>query len=107
MSAKFGILSANFQSTRLSFVFNIFLFCFQLLQDNIIVLQLFAKSWAMCPDFGFRTAPNIRIIQKTTMTAYFDDMTSLSIFFDVVEFALSSSIAGPSLKSIPLLVLEL
>ena len=41
------------------------------------------------------------------MTSQFSDMTSTSIFFDVVLFLLSSLVTGPSFMSISLLVLEL
>ena len=41
------------------------------------------------------------------MTSQFSDMTSSSIFFDVVLFLLSSLVTGPSFMSISSLVLEL
>ena len=41
------------------------------------------------------------------MTSQFSDMTSSSIFFDVVLFFLSSLVTGPSFMSISSLVLEL
>ena len=42
-----------------------------------------------------------------TTTSQFSDMTSTSIFFDVVLFLLSSLVTGPSFTSILSLVLEL
>ena len=44
----------------------------------------------MQPESGFRIASNQLSIGKLTMTSNFSDMTSSSIFFDVVEFLLSS-----------------
>ena len=61
----------------------------------------------LCPESGLRTAPNWPKIRKMTMTSQFSDMTSLSNFFDVVLFLLSSLVTGPSFMSISLLVLEL
>ena len=42
-----------------------------------------------------------------TMTSQIPDMTSLSVFFEVVLFLLSSLVTGPSFMSISSLVLEL
>ena len=42
-----------------------------------------------------------------TMTSQFSDMTSLSKFFDVILFLLSSLVTGPNFMSISSLVLEL
>ena len=61
----------------------------------------------LCPESGLRTAPNWPKIRKMTMTSQFSDMTSSSIFFEVVLFLLSSLVTGPSFMSISLLVLEL
>ena len=61
----------------------------------------------LCPESSFRIAPNWPKIIKMTMTSQFFDMTSNSIFFDVVLFLLSSLVAGPSFMSISSLVLEL
>ena len=41
----------------------------------------------LCPESGPRTAPNWPEIRKMTMTSQFSDMTSASIFFDVVLFS--------------------
>ena len=56
---------------------------------------------------GFQIAPNWLQIGKMAMTSQFSDMTSSSIFFDVVLFLLSSLVTGPSFMSISSLVLEL
>ena len=61
----------------------------------------------LCPESGLRTAPNWPKIRKMTMTSQFSDMTSTSIFFDVVLFLLSSLVTDPSFMSISSLVLEL
>ena len=61
----------------------------------------------LCPESGFRTAPNWSEIQKMTMTSQFPDMTSMSNFFDVILFFLSSLVTGRSVMSISSLVLEL
>ena len=61
----------------------------------------------MRPESGFRNAPNWPWIGKMTMTSQFADMTSSSIFFDVVLFFLSSLVTGPNFMSISSLVLEL
>ena len=61
----------------------------------------------LCPESGLRTAPNWPKIRKMTMTSQFSDMTSSSIFFEVVLFLLSSLGTGPSFMSISSLVLEL
>ena len=61
----------------------------------------------LCPESGFRTAPNWSEIRKMTMTSQFPDMTSTSNFFDVVLFLLSSLVTGRSFMSISSLVLEL
>ena len=61
----------------------------------------------LCPESGLRIAPNWPKIRKMTMTSQFSDMTSSSIFFDVVLFLLSSLVTGPSFMSISSLVLEL
>ena len=59
------------------------------------------------PESGLRNAPNWPKIRKMTMTSQFTDMTSLSNFFEVVLFLLSSLVNGPSFISISSLVLEL
>ena len=61
----------------------------------------------MRPESGFRIAPNWSEIGQMTMTSQFSDMTSSSIFFEVVLFLLSSLVTGPSFMSISSLVLEL
>ena len=61
----------------------------------------------LCPKSGLRTSPNWSKIRKMAMTSQFFDMTSSSIFFDVVLFLLSSLVAFPSFMSISSLVLEL
>ena len=61
----------------------------------------------LCPESGLRTAPNWPKIRKMTMTSQFSDMTSTSIFFDVVLFLLSSLVTGPNFMSISSPVLEL
>ena len=58
----------------------------------------------LCPESGLQTAPNWPKIRKMTMTSQFSDMTSSSIFFDVVLFLLSSLVTGPSFMSILSLV---
>ena len=59
------------------------------------------------PESGLRTAPNWPKIWKMTTTSQFCNMTSMSNFFDVVLFFLSSLVTGPSFMSISSLVLEL
>ena len=61
----------------------------------------------MCPDSVLWTALNWPKIQKMTMTSKFYDMTSMSDFFDVVLFLLSSLVTGQSFMLIASLVLEL
>ena len=61
----------------------------------------------LCPESGLRTAPNWSKIRKMTMAPQISDMTSSSIFFDVVLFFLSSLVTGSSFISISSLVLEL
>ena len=61
----------------------------------------------MCPESCLRTAPNWPKIRKMTMTSQFSDMTSSSIFFNVVLFLLSALVTGPSFMAISSLVLEL
>ena len=58
-------------------------------------------------DSGLRTAQNLPKIRKMTMTSQFPNMMSLSKFFDVVLFLLSSLVTGSSFMSISSLVLEL
>ena len=58
-------------------------------------------------DSGLRTAQNLPKIRKMTMTSQFSNMMSLSKFFDVVLFLLSSLVTGSSFMSISSLVLEL
>ena len=58
----------------------------------------------LCPESGLQTAPNWPKIWKMTMTSQFSDMTSTSIFFDIVLFLLSSLVTGPSFMSISSLV---
>ena len=59
------------------------------------------------PESGRRTAPNWSKFRKMTMHSQFSDMTSSSVFFDVILFLLSSLVTGPSFMSISSLVLEL
>ena len=61
----------------------------------------------LCPESGLRTAPNWPKIRKMAMMSQCFDMTSLSNFFDVVLFLLSSLVTSPSFMSISSLVLEL
>ena len=61
----------------------------------------------LCPESSFWTAPNWPKIRKVTMMSQFSEMTSTSIFFEVVVFLLSSLVTGPSFMSISWLVLEL
>ena len=44
----------------------------------------------ICSDCNFHMAPKLLYIRKTTVTFQFVDMTSLSIFFAVADFLLSS-----------------
>ena len=62
---------------------------------------------ALCPESGLRTAPNWPKIRKMAMMSQCFDMTSLSDFFDVVLFLLSSLVTGPRFMSISSLGLEL
>ena len=61
----------------------------------------------LCPESGLWTAPNWPKVRKITMTSQFSDMTSMSNFFDVVLFLLSSLVTGPCFMLISSLVLEL
>ena len=61
----------------------------------------------LCPESGLQTAPNWPKTTKMTMTSQFYDMMSISNFFDVALFSLSSLVTGPSFISISSLVLEL
>ena len=61
----------------------------------------------LCPESGLRTAPNWPKIKKMTMTSQFANMTSTSIFFDVVLFLLSILVTGPSFMSMSSPFLEL
>ena len=58
-------------------------------------------------ESGFQIAPNWLQIEKMIMTSQFSNITSLSIFFDVVLFLLSNLVTGPSSTSISSLFLEL
>ena len=49
----------------------------------------------------------LAINQKMTMISHLSNMRSLSIFFNLVFFLLSSLVIGPSFLSITSLVLEL
>ena len=62
---------------------------------------------SLCPESSLPTDPNWPKIRKMTMTSQFSDKTSMSNFFDVVLFLLSSLVTGPSFMSISSLVLEL
>ena len=61
----------------------------------------------MRSESGFRIAPNWKWIGKRTMTSQLSDMTSSSIFLDVVLFLLWILVTGPSFMSMSSLVLEL
>ena len=61
----------------------------------------------LCPESGLRTAPNWPKIRKMVMMSQCFDMTSLSNFFDVVLFLLSSLVTSPRFMSISSLSLEL
>ena len=61
----------------------------------------------LCPESGLRTAPNWPKIRKMAMMSQCFDMTSLSNFFDVVLFLLSSLVTSPRFMSISSLSLEL
>ena len=54
----------------------------------------------MRPKSGFLIAPNWPYSGKITMTSQYAEMASLSKFFDVVLFLLSSSVTGQSFMSI-------
>ena len=85
----------------------IFQFLFQFLQEKML---LFMKTWLLqilCPETRLRIAPNWPRIEKVTMTPHFLEIISLSIFFGVVLFLLSSLGTGPSFMSLSYLVLEL
>ena len=52
------------------------------------------------PEYGFRMLQIGHKFEKKTMTSEFADMTSLSIFFDVVLFFLPSLVTGSSFVAI-------
>ena len=58
-------------------------------------------------EFGFWIAPNWSYIRKMAMGSQISDMTSSSVFFDVVFFLLSGLLTGPSFVSTSSLVLKL
>ena len=56
---------------------------------------------------GFRIAPNWPKIGKMEMQSQYSDMTSSSMFFDLVCFYFQVLVSDPSFMSISSLVLEL
>ena len=76
-------------------------------RKKVTLLKTIVWEQTLYPESGLRTAPNWQKIRKMTITLQFSDMTSTSIFFDLVLFLLSSSVTGPSFISISSMVLEL
>ena len=61
----------------------------------------------MYPESSLQIVPNWPYIEKTAVTSQFAQMTSSSIFFDVILFLLSCLVNGTGFMLISTLVLEL
>ena len=84
--------------------------CESCVRDFLVLFSVFVRQkvtitkhitllQTLCPESSLRTAPNWPKVRKMTMTSQFSDMTSMSMFFDLVLFLL------PNLVIVPLLSL--
>ena len=80
--------------------------CESCVRDFLVLFSVFVRQkvtitkhitllQTLCPESSLRAAPNWPKVRKMTMTSQFSDMTSMSMFFDLVLFLLPNLVIVP------------